>query len=390
MVFDADRTGCATNGSNRGHSLTESPVLAIVVTLAVTWLLLPVATAVAMRTGTIARPQADRLSQRSVPMLGGVAIIGGLLAGTVVGLRDSSDLIPIVALVGGMAILGLIDDVGTVGPITRLALQSLAAMVFVAAVSGDLDTTTRIFAIAIAAIAVPLAMNATNLVDNADGLASSLSAVTALTLAGIGIVAAVGDAQVLFALLIAAACVVFLAFRNWPPATMFMGDVGSLGLGFALAAATILLIRDAITGPSSGFIALVLFPLAWGVQLSDLALVFVTRLRRGASPLRGGVDHTSHRLMLLGASPTTMLVGTASVAALLGVVAILVGQTQNAPLAIASVVTAAVGLALFEVWLVAHTEHHFRPGELAPSPAGKGAVPRSTKAILAGSRDKDA
>ena len=264
-------------------------------------------------------------------------------------------------------------------------------MVFVAAISADLDTTTRIFAIAIAAIAVPLAMNATNLVDNADGLASSLSAVTALTLAGIGIVAAVGDGQVLFALLIAAACLVFLAFQNWPPATMFMGDVGSLGLGFALAAATILLMTaDAITGPSSGFIALVLFPLAWGVQLSDLALVFVTRLRRGASPLRGGVDHTSHRLMLIGASPTTMLVGTASVAALLGVVAILVGQTQNAPLAIASVVTAAVGLALFEVWLVARTEHHFRPGELAPSPAGKGAVPRSTKAILAGSRDKDA
>lgn len=313
-------------------------------------------------------------------MLGGLAIVGGLLAGATVGLWGGADLLPLLVAIAAMAVLGVAADLTTIGPLPRLALQGGTAVAFVALVSDGLDLPTRVMAVAIGAVAVPLAMNATNLVDNADGLAASLSAVTGLTTATLAVTTGIGGSAAVLGVLIAAACLAFLVLRNRPPASMFMGDVGSLGLGFALAAATILLVRDAITGPSSGLIAAVLFPTAWAVQLADLALVAVTRSRRGASPFRGGVDHTSHRLMLLGASPGVMLAGLATLAAALGLAGALVAATQSLSLAIGTVVVVAVGLAGFQVWLAGRTEDRFRPAGSATADARAGAPPSRVEA----------
>jgi UDP-GlcNAc:undecaprenyl-phosphate/decaprenyl-phosphate GlcNAc-1-phosphate transferase len=333
--------------------------------IVVTALLLPVAARLAVRTGAVARPRADRLGSRTVPMLGGVAIVGGILAGAGVGLAGRADLLPILLGILALAVLGLVDDLATIGPLPRLAVQSLVAVAFVAVVTAGLDPVIRGVAIVVAAVAVPLAINATNLVDNADGLATSLSIVTALTLAALGVATGLTDQPILLGIVIAASGLVFLALRNRPPARMFMGDVGSLALGFALAAVTILVVRDAITGATSGLIAALLFPLAWGVQLADLAMVFVTRARRGLSPFRGGVDHTSHRLLLLGWTPVSMLVTLAGTSAALGAVAVAVALTQSAPLAVVAVLGGAVLLAGAETALVRRTEGRVRADAVA-------------------------
>jgi UDP-GlcNAc:undecaprenyl-phosphate GlcNAc-1-phosphate transferase len=97
---------------------------------------------------------------------------------------------------------------------------------------------------------------------------------------------------------------------------------------------TIFVIRDAIREPQAN-VAAVLFalPLPWAMQLGDLAMVSVTRLRRGESPIRGGTDHTSHRLLNAGLSDRGMLLvvgATGAGIAALGVGAVVAGDSLGA------------------------------------------------------------
>jgi UDP-GlcNAc:undecaprenyl-phosphate GlcNAc-1-phosphate transferase len=221
-----------------------------------------------------------------------------------------------------MALLGFADDLGAVSPRRRLILETLTAAAFTAAVTGGLAMPIRIAAVAAATAAVPVAINATNLVDNADGLASLLSAVSGLVLAGIVQVSGLSTPGGPLGLVIAASCLAFLVF-NRPPARVFMGDSGSLMLGFALAACSIFIVRDALMVPGDAHLgAAMAIPLAWSFQVGDLVMVFVTRLRRHASPFQGDVDHTSHRLMSAGLGPVAMLAALSLGAAAVGAVAV--------------------------------------------------------------------
>jgi hypothetical protein len=103
-----------------------------------------------------------------------------------------------------------------------------------------------------------------------------------------------------------------------------MGDSGSLMLGFALSACSILLVRDSLaSGTGTHIAAAVTVPLAWSLQLGDLAMVFITRRRRRVSPFRGGVDHTSHRLLAAGLGPRGMLALFATLSGAIGTIAVL-------------------------------------------------------------------
>jgi UDP-GlcNAc:undecaprenyl-phosphate GlcNAc-1-phosphate transferase len=180
-------------------------------------------------------------------------------------------------------------------------------------------------------------------VDNSDGLASSLSAETSLTIALTAIVAGMKGNEVGLGLAITGACLGFLV-HNRPPARVFMGDAGSLMLGFALAGAGVLLIHDAQIHPSPQATAAALaVPLAAFVQFGDVAMVSVTRMRRGVSPFKGGTDHTSHRLVRAGLRPWEMLgvVGLAS--GVCGGLAMLLAWLAPDPL-IEVVVVAAAGV----------------------------------------------
>ena len=282
----------------------SSSILAYTAAFLVAMLLVPAVSTYARRLGAVATPRSDRWNERAVPTLGGVAIAGGVLVGIFFLPASTFDR---VALLGGMAImvmLGLVDDLASIGPLRRLLVEAATAGTFAWLVTPELEGPIRIAAVTVATVCVPVAINAVNLVDNADGLASLLSIVTALTLAAI--VAAVGfpSEAVAFALVIAAACLGFL-FHNRPPARVFMGDSGSLMIGFGLAGCSVLIVRDAVLMPGASHAAAAMaVPLAWAVQFGDLGMVFVTRLRRRTSPFRGGVDHTSHRLSREGSVPS--------------------------------------------------------------------------------------
>jgi len=297
---------------------------AVGVALVLSLALVPVVSQLAHRLGAVATPRSDRWNRRAVPILGGLAITAGVVAGSLLIDMRSIDRISILAGIAIIAGLGLADDLGSVSAPTRLAVEALVAIGFAIAVSSELELPIRLAAVAVAAACVPVAINATNLVDNADGLASLLTTITGAALAGMVALGRIDTPGGPMSLVVAAACIGFL-FHNRPPAHVFMGDSGSLMLGFALAACSILIVRDAVLVPGQVHVgAAIAIPLVWSFQLGDLAMVFVTRLRRRTSPFAGGVDHTSHRLLDAGIGPTGMLIGLSLASAVIGAVAVAV------------------------------------------------------------------
>jgi UDP-N-acetylmuramyl pentapeptide phosphotransferase/UDP-N-acetylglucosamine-1-phosphate transferase len=214
---------------------------------------------------------------------------------------------------------------------------------FLIVVFDDLQPLPRLAVGLAGAIAIPVMTNATNLVDNSDGLASSLSAETALTVALTAIVAGMKGNEVGLGLVITGACLGFL-IHNRPPARVFLGDAGSLMLGFALAGAGALLIHDAEIHPGPHATAAALaIPLAAFVQFGDVAMVSVTRMRRGVSPFMGGTDHTSHRLVRAGLQPWEMLTVVGLASGICGSLAVVLSWLAPEPL-IEIVIVAAAGV----------------------------------------------
>jgi UDP-GlcNAc:undecaprenyl-phosphate GlcNAc-1-phosphate transferase len=292
------------------------------IAFAVSVALVPAVGKLAVRLGAVATPRSDRWNRRAVPILGGLAIAGGILVGNLAVVEETPDRIPLLAGMAVMVILGLVDDIGSISPLRRLLVEAATAAAFAWLVTDELDTPIRMAAIAVATISVPVAINAVNLVDNADGLAALLSIITAVTLAAIAATVGIPPDGGAIAVVIGAGCLGFLV-HNRPPARVFMGDSGSLMLGFGLAACSVLIVRDALSMPGASHAAAAMaVPLAWSIQFGDLGMVFITRLRRKTSPFRGGVDHTSHRLISAGLGPVGVLVALSALGAAVSAAAV--------------------------------------------------------------------
>jgi len=307
-------------------------LLPLVVALLAGLVLVPVSIGLAPRLGLVVTPREDRWGARVIPMFGGLGVAGGIAAGVVAAIAVGS-LAPLDAALtllalGGLFVLGLWDDRGDVSPRRRLAVEAALGALVAGLVTADLPQPFPVLATLLGLLAVPAAVNATNLVDNADGLAASLSTITAVTLVGASVVLGLDKAGAL-PLAITGATLAFLVF-NRPPARTFMGDAGSLPLGGALAVASILLVDAAIASDDATFVAATcVVLLAWTAQAADMALVITSRVRRGRSPFQGGTDHTSHRLLRSGLGPTAMLgviAAGAALACLLGLMVAALGH----------------------------------------------------------------
>jgi UDP-GlcNAc:undecaprenyl-phosphate GlcNAc-1-phosphate transferase len=165
--------------------------------------------------------------------------------------------------------------------------------------------------------------NAMNLLDNMDGLSGGIAMIAAVFFT---LLAALSDQYMVGALAAALAggCAGFLVY-NWNPAHIFMGDTGSLFLGFLLAAVGIKL-----RFPSNSDTITWMIPvLVMGVPVFDTTLVFLSRLRRGKNPLTTpGKDHVSHRLALLTGSRREAVLLCYLLAGALGLAAIFITQAD--------------------------------------------------------------
>jgi Fuc2NAc and GlcNAc transferase len=311
-AFDglARRLACAVrrwrrpgaSDKNQVHALLPSltaALLAFAVALAAT----PAVRFAAARTGMLDVPGPRSSHTRATPRGGGLAVAAALGVAVVVlapgPWGDAPAVSALLLAAGAAALLGLADDRFSLSAPWRLILQSLVATAFVAVAGGfdrlplpePLHVPTGPLGGTLAVVWIVAVVNFYNFLDGIDGLAALQGAVT-----GVGIALAAWDP---FASLLAAAlaggCAAFLVF-NWSPARIFLGDVGSLLLGFSFAALP-LLAPPATRPRAVFFVALSLW-----LFLADATFTLVRRFARGARWDEAHREHLYQRLVKAGAT----------------------------------------------------------------------------------------
>ncbi len=291
-------------------------VLAFLVPLFATIALTPWAARLARRKGILNHPAENRYHHEAVPYLGGLAVAGGLVLVAAVTTGLSGQILTILLGALAMMMLGFVDDWRNVRPSMKVAVEMGAGLaLWLAGIRAGFFGIAGLD-LALTMLWVVAVTNALNLIDNMDGLASGVAAVAGFSF--FVVAARQGDYLVgSLALAVSGASSGFLR-HNFPPAKIFLGDAGSLLLGFLLAALGLKL--DVVSGSATARAAIAVFML--GVPLFDTALVVLARLREGRPIHAGGTDHSSHRLVRLGLSDRKVAFvtyGAQTVTCLLGI-----------------------------------------------------------------------
>jgi UDP-GlcNAc:undecaprenyl-phosphate GlcNAc-1-phosphate transferase len=296
--------------------------------------------ALAIRLGAMDAPNLARKTQATpVPYLGGVAIALGITITTLVAvlvggnksgenvsqLKDLALTVLLPALLLGA--MGLVDDLRSLSPWPRLITQSVLGSVvaFIIVHGGTVGTPfgTSTLNTAVTIFWIVGICNSINFFDNLDGAASGAVAIAAL---GVFFIAFDRGQELVSALSIvtAGATIGFLMW-NKSPAKIYMGDAGALFLGVIISVATIRL-NPGIT-PTWKSLTIPVILLA--VPLLDTCVAVFSRIARGLSPLTGGKDHLSHRLVRAGLSRRVAAVCLWSASGVCAVVAVLVYQNPD-------------------------------------------------------------
>ncbi len=286
-----------------------------------TLVLTPPVRRVALRMGVVARPSADRWHEVPVPLLGGVAIaVSALVATTVAGGLEPRMIIAFGAGIV-MAAVGVVDDVHRLKPSTKLAAQiAVACGVVIAGIDVGWTGSRAVDSLLTIGWFVGIT-NAFNLLDNMDGLCAGVAAIAGLAFCA----STLHDPRLVIAgAAIAGASGAFLVF-NFKPASIFMGDAGSLFLGSTLSALPIL---AGAKGPRSILSTVVVPVLLLLIPIFDTTLVTVSRKLSARSASQGGKDHSSHRLVALGFSERQAVLVLYTLAAVAGFVAVGLRQSN--------------------------------------------------------------
>ncbi len=299
-------------------SLAERLLISLAVASAIVYVATPYAIHVAGRLQFYDKPVGYKGHARPTPYLGGAAVMSGFVLAMLLAAGDWGKTVP---LVGGVALLwtvGTIDDRRTVSPLMRVVIEVvLAAMIWDSGLGWDLHlggavnlTLTCVWVVGI--------VNAFNLFDNMDGAASTMALVVSAGAALIGIVRgdvwlAVGAAS------LGGACLGFLPRNLCLPARIFLGDGGSMPLGFAVAVLVMVAASTSTVAWQSLLVALLLV----GIPALDTSLVIVSRRRRGVSVLAGGRDHLTHRARRFLPSARAVALSLGAIQAVVSVVAVL-------------------------------------------------------------------
>src|SRR5260221_3384740 len=281
---------------------------------------------ISSRLGLMDSPSFRKLQRAPIPLMGGLAIYGAFILALVLFHPWSSnykgELATIILTATWLAFVGLVDDRIDLRPWVKFPAQALAAVFMIGSgIEVQLFGSPLLNALITFAWIVGI-INAVNFLDNMDGLAAGISAIAAFFM----FILSISQGQELVSAMSAALCgsaVGFLIY-NFNPATTFMGDMGSMVLGFVLAVLGIKL-----RFPSQGLAVTWMIPiLVLGLPIFDTTLVVFTRLREGRSPLQGGKDHTSHRLVTLGMSHRLAVVTLYAAWIVLGIAAMIISTSS--------------------------------------------------------------
>lgn len=312
------------------------PLAAFPIALLLAFALMPLVVRAAWAVGYLDHPEARKLHTAATPLLGGAAVFACALVTWLVAMRlmphAPADWEAYYLLFGAAIalVLGLWDDRFGMQPSVKMLGQAAAAVLLLAGGAvPHLGLPVGIEA-AIALVALVALMNAVNFLDNMNGMVGGLAPIA---LAGFAWTSMQRGANGVAAaqLALAGACVGFLP-HNYPRARIFLGDAGSLFLGYALGASALLAMNGAPPGWGRAGPLLVLAYPAF-----DLVFAVITRVRDRHPVYEGGKDHTNHRLSALVGAParTVPLVWLGGAALCLSGLAVLRLDRPLATLAIA-------------------------------------------------------
>ena len=263
--------------------------------------LTPLALRLALSLGIYDQPSSRKIHKIPIPNVGGVAIVTAFYIAVLFSSAISSpdagtgqmNLVLGLALL--LAFVGLIDDLRGISPLQKTLVQIFCAICICFAGDGVSIFQIDILDWMVTIFWIVGITNAFNLLDNMDGLAAGLAGIASL---GFFVVAATNDQYLVGSLAVAlAGCSLGFLKRNHHPAQIFMGDGGSLFLGFLLSYIGLKLRFESPISRSF------LVPITiCAVAIVDTTVVVYSRLLRRVSPFQGGQDHLSHRLLKLGFS----------------------------------------------------------------------------------------
>lgn len=330
-------------------NLFDSELLSALVTGVLAVGLMFVATPIVIRLAHkfdwLAHPKADRWHEKPTALMGGIAIFAAAAIAYFALAFDASAL-PIWVGAILMFITGLVDDLKNIRPATKLVAQVVATGILVVggyAFASDLPVYIYLPLTFVWVIGIT---NAINLLDNMDGLASGISCIAALVLAGFSYMEG-GVVGAGIAVAIAGAAGGFL-FYNFKPAKIFMGDSGSLFLGYMIAALSIVIQAESTSSSQYGIYLVSLVIVA--VPILDTTLVTLVRPAAGRLVSQGGRDHTSHRLVFLGLSEKAAVLVLYGISLVFGALA-LAFHIAKPQLFYALVIFMGVSLTVFGIFL---------------------------------------
>ncbi len=286
-----------------GHNV----FIIVIVTFLASLILVPIVKKIAIHINAMDEPNERKIHKVPMPRLGGLAIFLAFLLGYILYGDVSTQMLSI--LIGGflLILVGIVDDINPVKARYKLIAQIIAATIVV--LYGELyftnvtllgfniyfnefwgSLTSIIFIVAIT--------NAINLIDGLDGLAAGISSIYFLTIAIIAfILNRIGGLDVIISLIMLGSTLGFL-FHNFPPAKIFMGDTGSLFLGFMIS--IIALLGYKVTTFTSLIVPIVIL----AIPIFDTVFAILRRLIKGQNIGVADKEHFHHQLLKMKYSPT--------------------------------------------------------------------------------------
>jgi len=321
-------------------------LLAVAVAAILALVLTPLGRLLARRIGMVAKPKTDRWHKKPTAMLGGVAIWLSVVISYFAFLPRTPYGLVIVAASTFLFLVGLVDDFLHTKPYQKLIGQVMGSA-FVIYYGLSLPWTSySALNVAITIFWLIGVTNALNLLDNMDGLATGIAVIASGFLA-LSFLSTGHFTEALMLATFAGALLGFLVY-NSNPASIFMGDSGSMFIGFFLASAALVNVSG---GRSRSLLPVLAVPiLVLFIPIFDTTFVTILRKFSGRAASTGGRDHTSHRLVALGMSERHAVWMLYGFAALSGLLALLV-QRVKLDVSLAAIAGFTVLLTLIGVYL---------------------------------------
>ncbi len=257
----------------------------------------PLVRFIALKNGLVSYPRVDRWHKHPTAILGGISIyLAAIISASIMGIINKGTLGLFIGATF-LFIVGLLDDKYHFRPYTKLFLQIIAACIAIFFGASIGLPINKVLIIPLTLIWIVGVTNSFNLLDNIDGLATGIAAISSLMIFFSSLIFA-NNILGTFSLVLAGAALGFLPY-NLNPAKIFMGDSGSMFLGYSLAVISI----TGTTRHISNLFATMLIPVfILSVPIFDTIFVMIIRRLRGKKIFEGGTDHTSHSLVALGLS----------------------------------------------------------------------------------------